>query len=98
MAAPKRRMSKLVKVTDEVAAISCVSGDGLIREEVWKDETGRVARYNLAFINRHFFREITGEYWGTTRPMAGRIVTMQAPSTRLRRRPTSLSVSALLLR
>jgi hypothetical protein len=34
MAAPKRRMSKLVKVTDEVAAISCVSGDGLIREEV----------------------------------------------------------------
>ena len=33
--------------------MSCASGPGLIREEVWEDETGAVVRYNLAFIN-HF--------------------------------------------
>jgi hypothetical protein len=64
MALPKRRISKPAKVTDEVAAISCVSGDGLIREEVWKDETGRVARYNLAFINLHLFSGDNGRVLG----------------------------------
>ncbi len=41
------------KVVDEEALISCASGSGLVREEVWEDEAGKVVRYNLAFIN-HF--------------------------------------------
>ena len=47
---PKRRLRKTI---DDEALVSCVSGPGLIREEVWEDESGKVARYNLAFIN-HF--------------------------------------------
>jgi hypothetical protein len=41
----------LRKITDEEALISCASGPGVVREEVWEDESGKVARYNLAFIN-----------------------------------------------
>jgi hypothetical protein len=47
---PKRRLRKIV---DEEALVSCASGAGLLREEVWEDATGEVVRYNLAFIN-HF--------------------------------------------
>ncbi len=31
--------------------ISCASGYGIVREEVWEDSAGTVARYNLAFVN-----------------------------------------------
>jgi len=31
--------------------ISCASGMGIVREEVWEDDAGVVARYNLAFVN-----------------------------------------------
>lgn len=47
---PKRRLRKII---DEESLVSCVSGPGLIREEAWEDESGKVVRYNLAFIN-HF--------------------------------------------
>jgi Family of unknown function (DUF6516) len=43
----------LRKVTDDVALVSCASGPGILREEVWENESGKVVRYNLAFIN-HF--------------------------------------------
>lgn len=64
MTAAKKRAGKLVKVTDEVAAIRCAAGDGLIREEVWRDESGRVVRYNLAFINHHLFAGDNGRVLG----------------------------------
>jgi Family of unknown function (DUF6516) len=44
---------RLRKVVDETSRVHCASGFGLIREEVWLDAEGEVARYNLAFIN-HF--------------------------------------------
>jgi hypothetical protein len=53
-----------VKVTDEVATIGCVAGDGLIREEVWEDTAGQVVRYNLAFINFHLFKRDNGRVLG----------------------------------
>jgi hypothetical protein len=53
-----------VKVTNESAAIRCVTGDGLIREEVWKDAGGNVFRYNLAFINFHLFAGDNGRVLG----------------------------------
>jgi hypothetical protein len=59
MAAAKKQAGKPVKVTDEIAAISCAAGDGLIREEVWK-----VVRYNLAFINFHLFAKDNGRVLG----------------------------------
>jgi hypothetical protein len=31
--------------------ISCASGYGVVREEMWEDSSGVVIRYNLAFIN-----------------------------------------------
>ena len=64
MAAAKKRAGKPVKVTDEVAASSCAAGDGLIREEVWKDSSGQVIRYNLAFINFHLFAKDNGRVLG----------------------------------
>jgi len=38
------------KVVDETTVIRCAKGRGLIREEVWQNESGEVVRYNLAFI------------------------------------------------
>jgi hypothetical protein len=43
----------LRKVVDDEAEVRCAVGPGVIREEVWEDEQGKVVRYNLAFIN-HF--------------------------------------------
>jgi hypothetical protein len=51
-------------VVDEVAQVRCVSGMGMIREEVWQDDTGRVAKYNLAFINHGLFRGDNGRVLG----------------------------------
>ncbi len=31
--------------------ISCASGVGVVREEVWEDAAGVLVRYNLAFVN-----------------------------------------------
>jgi hypothetical protein len=64
MAAPRKRVARPVKVTGEIAAIGCAAGDGLIREEVWKDAAGRVVRYNLAFINSYLFAADNGRVLG----------------------------------
>jgi len=64
MAGTKKRVSKPVKVTDEIAAIDCAAGDGLIREEVWKDATGKVVRFNLAFICFGLFAGDNGRVLG----------------------------------
>jgi hypothetical protein len=58
---PKR---SLRKTKDEVALISCASGPGLLREEVWQDPTGRVVRYNLAFINHFLYPKDNGRVLG----------------------------------
>ena len=75
MAVTNKRVSKPVKVTDEIAAIGCAAGDGLIREEVWKDSSGRIVRYNLAFINFHLFAEDNGRVLGYDTAHGLRIVT-----------------------
>ena len=36
----------------------------MIREEVWEDESGKVVRYNLAFINHFLTREDNGRVLG----------------------------------
>lgn len=64
MTAARKRESKPLKVTDEIAAIRCLAGDGLIREEVWKDPAGKVVRYNLAFVNFHMFAGDHGRVLG----------------------------------
>ena len=55
---------RLRKTTDEVALISCASGTGILREEAWEDESGKVVRYNLAFINHFLTRKDNGRVLG----------------------------------
>ena len=74
MTAARRPVQKPVKVTDEAALIRCTAGDGLIREEVWKDAEGKVIRFNLAFIN---FLEIMGGFLATIRRTDSRTGTLQ---------------------
>ena len=57
----------MTKVTDVAVEIPCLAGPGKIREEVWHDETGQVARYNLAFINRFLCRRDNGRVLGYDR-------------------------------
>ena len=45
------KKGRLRKVVDETTQVRCALGQGLIREEVWQDSRGAVAKYNLAFIN-----------------------------------------------
>ena len=48
-----------LKIIDESHRISDKRGNGTLRREVWVDEaTGRVVRYNLAYINH---RLVTGD-------------------------------------
>jgi hypothetical protein len=54
----------LRKAIDEISPVRCAAGRGLIREEVWTDEDGRVARYNLAFINHFLTRQDHGRVLG----------------------------------
>lgn len=54
-----------VKVIDESHKISDKRGNGKLRREVWIDEeTGRVTRYNLAYINHNFFTGDNGRVIG----------------------------------
>ena len=43
----------LHKITDYETEFWCAGGTGVLREEVWVDAQGKVARYNLAFILPH---------------------------------------------
>ena len=54
----------LRKIVDEHAPVRCVSGPGMIRVEVWEDETGNVIRYNLAFINHFLYPRDNGRVLG----------------------------------
>jgi Family of unknown function (DUF6516) len=56
--------SSLRKIVDDVTLVSCASGPGIIRTEVWEDETGKAARYNLAFINHFLFSRDNGRVLG----------------------------------
>ena len=47
------RKNRPRKVTDYETAFPCAGGVGILREEVWMDEEGKVVRYNLAFIVSH---------------------------------------------
>ncbi len=42
---------KDVKVVDGEFIISRRRGNGILRREVWVDASGKVSRYNLAYIN-----------------------------------------------
>jgi hypothetical protein len=39
------------KAVDERFYVSSAKGGGMLRREIWVDRTGRVVRYNLAYIN-----------------------------------------------
>jgi hypothetical protein len=59
------RKSQAVKTVDEEVDISCLVGRGKLREEVWQDSTtGKVVRYNLAFINHLIYRGDNGRVLG----------------------------------
>lgn len=58
------RRQALRKVVDETTRVRCVSGVGIIREEVWTGKDNRVARYNLAFINPRLSRGDNGRVLG----------------------------------
>jgi len=52
------------KTIDEEVEVSCVLGEGKLREEVWQDSTGKVIRYNLAFINHFMYQGDNGRVLG----------------------------------
>lgn len=54
----------LSKKVDETIRVRCRSGLGIIREEVWLGEHGKLAKYNLAFINHSLYRMDNGRVLG----------------------------------
>ena len=55
----------LVKTEDVEYQLRCASGARAIyREEVWEDRTGRVVRYNLAFIHHEACQQDHGRLVG----------------------------------
>ena len=55
---------KLHKVFDYATRFPCASGAGILREEIWQDESGKVVKYNLAFINHALYRMDNGRVLG----------------------------------
>lgn len=53
------------KVVDEIHKIPDKRGNGVLRREVWVDDsTGEVTRYNLAYINHRLFAGDNGRVVG----------------------------------
>lgn len=52
------------KMIDASYQIPKKRGNGLVRYEVWVDQNGRVAHYNLAYINRSVFQKDNGRAVG----------------------------------
>jgi len=55
---------RLVKIVDETHEISRRRGNGKLRREIWVDASGRVVRFNLAFINHEIHRGDNGRVLG----------------------------------
>ena len=55
---------RLVKIVDETHEISRRRGNGKLRREIWVDADGRIASFNLAFINREIHRGDNGRVLG----------------------------------
>ena len=54
-----------IKIVDESHKISDKRGNGKFRREVWIDEeTGKITRYNLAYINHNIFTDDNGRVIG----------------------------------
>jgi hypothetical protein len=53
-----------IKISDDSWSLSSKNGNGVLRREVWEDEQGRVARYNLAYINYSIFQGDNGRVVG----------------------------------
>ncbi len=56
--------ARLSKDTDYETRFRCSGGIGILREEVWVDPEGKLARYNLAFLLPHRFRSDNGRVLG----------------------------------
>jgi hypothetical protein len=56
--------ARLIKETDYETRFRCAGGIGILREEVWIDGKGDVARYNLAFLLPHRFGDDDGRVLG----------------------------------
>ena len=54
----------LAKKVDETTRVRCRSGMGIIREEVWIGQDGRIEKYNLAFINHRLCHKDNGRVLG----------------------------------
>lgn len=52
------------KIRDERHKISNKRGNGQLRREIWEDELGNITRYNLAYINFHFYPGDNGRVIG----------------------------------
>ena len=55
---------RLEKIVDETHEISRRRGNGKLRREIWVDASGKVVRFNLAFINREIHRGDNGRVLG----------------------------------
>lgn len=58
------RKTRLCKDTDYETAFQCAGGFGILREEVWVDQDGKVVHYNLAFLLPHLYRKDNGRVLG----------------------------------
>ena len=59
-----RRGPRKRKITDYETRFRCGDGVGVLREEVWVDDNGKVSRFNLALILPHLFARDKGRVLG----------------------------------
>ena len=52
------------KISDDSWTLSSKNGNGLLRREIWADESGKVVRYNLSYINHNLCQKDNGRVIG----------------------------------
>ena len=67
-----------IKIIDESHRISDRRGNGKLRREIWIDETGKVMRYNLAYINHNLYAGDNGRVVGYDNAHDGHLATTSA--------------------
>ncbi len=59
-----KNKQKYIKVVDERYTLASKRGGGIIKIEAWENSSGKLIKYNIAYINHSIFQSDNGRVFG----------------------------------
>ncbi len=59
-----KNKQKYIKVVDERYTLPSKRGGGIIKIEAWENSSGKLIKYNIAYINHSLFQSDNGRVFG----------------------------------